>query len=282
MRSKDRFRWRQVVTQSTRRQALAGLGAVGASFGLSACTLPISPFCPGNPIISDPDTPLTIDVHAHVFNGSDLQVDGFISQILALDKPELKALGPILRELGRDFAPTAKEELGELQKLASAFLACDNRAATRIIEVYKDASYRKAVIELKVALRRAQARRTFATQSGAAEIARQIRALPKNRSDYKVARRRKLQQTPESITASGGIDFIIRNFQYRYVNVHDYLVEYSIGKERENRLDRCSFSRFRLANWEGRFHAYSVRRPDYRDGANCAVDERSSALLCAV
>lgn len=253
---------------------------MGASYALSACsTLPISPFCPGDPIISDPNTPLTIDVHAHVFNGSDLQVEGFISYILALDNPAFKRFGPILQELGRDFAPTANDELAQLQQLGSALWACDDRASAQIIERFKDAGYRNAVIELKGALRRAQARRAFVVDPISAEIARQIQALPENRFDYKLSRRR-LQQAPESIGVAGAIAFIIRNFQYRYVNVHDYLLEYSIGKERKVDLILAHLVDF---DWGKRpAHPNSIRRASCGDGTHCTVDEWASALFCAL
>jgi predicted TIM-barrel fold metal-dependent hydrolase len=221
-------------SHSTRREAIIGLGAFSASVGLSSCgTLPISPFCPADSIISDPNTPLTIDAHAHVFNGSDLQVEGFVSYILGLDNPAFKDFGPILQELGRDFAPTANQELAQLQQLHGALFSCDNAIAFNITEALADTGYQRAATELKGALRRALARRIFTARPLSAEIARQISHLPASRHDYKVLRRRRFREAPESIAVSGAIDFIIRNFQYRYVNVHDYLFEYSIGKQRK-------------------------------------------------
>src|SRR6185295_7066989 len=35
------------------------------------------------------------------------------------------------------------------------------------------------------------------------------------------------------LTVDGAFDFVMRNFQFRYVNVHDYLVEYSAGPRRK-------------------------------------------------
>jgi hypothetical protein len=48
----------------------SGLGF--ATGGCDGLTSPIRPICGNSPSVSDPLTPLTIDVHAHVFNGSDL------------------------------------------------------------------------------------------------------------------------------------------------------------------------------------------------------------------
>src|ERR1700687_4536520 len=102
----------------TRRQALATLGCLGANLGTSACSLPITPFCPTDPTISDPSAPLTIDARTHVFNGSDLQIFGFFTRILAANNSAFQGFGEILQELGRDFAPTANEEMAELQRIA--------------------------------------------------------------------------------------------------------------------------------------------------------------------
>jgi predicted TIM-barrel fold metal-dependent hydrolase len=160
-----------------------------------------------------------------------LQIEGFFSNILALNNPILKDFGPILQALGTNFAPTADQELTELNRLGNALWTCDNVTSFQMIETYKDVGYTNAVIELKAALRRAQLRGAFRPISG--EIAQQIHALPEKRSEYKRFRRARLRAGPESITVSGGLEFIIRNFQYRYVNVHDYLFEYSTGKERK-------------------------------------------------
>ena len=91
----------------SRRQAVTCIAGLGAQIGLSACSLPITPFCPTDPTISDPSAPLTIDIHTHVFNGSDLQVRGFFNWVVLNNGAS--ELGAILQELGRDFAPTAAE-----------------------------------------------------------------------------------------------------------------------------------------------------------------------------
>ncbi len=217
----------------TRREALAALGCLGASLGVSGCSTPITPFCPTDPTISDPSSPLTIDVHTHVFNGSDLQVKGFFDSILAINNKSLKGFGEILQQLASDFAPTAAQEIAELQNLEVVLRACDTRGSTEVMYSYREEGYRRAVRELKTALRRAQARRLGRSSYISPEIANQINNLPSAYSDYKVLRRHNLRATPESITVSGAMDFLIRNFQFRYVNVHEYLLEYSQGKSRK-------------------------------------------------
>ena len=217
----------------TRRQALAAISWLGASFGVSGCSIPITPFCPTDPTISDPSTPLTIDAHAHVFNGSDLQIEAFFDLIVAVDNPSLKGFGQLLQELGRDFAPTAAEEMAELLKIDAVLRTCDTRGSLQAFDSYRQTGYAKAVHGLKAALQRLRARRLRSNESIFLEIGRQIDALPERYSDYKVSRLRTARLSPESINVAGGIDFIIRNFQFRYVNVYDYLLEYSQGRARK-------------------------------------------------
>jgi hypothetical protein len=216
----------------TRRQALAGMGSLGASIGLSACSTPITPFCPTDPTISDPFAPLTIDVHTHVFNGSDLQIGGFFEWILGVNNPSLKGFGKILAALGRDFAPSAAEELAELQRFEALLRSCDARVASEAFNITRQAGYSRAVIGLNAALNSVRTGRIGQSSYVSPEIATQIHALPRTYSDYRMSRLRPLRVTPESITVSGGVDFVIRNFQFRYVNVYDYLGEYSQGKAR--------------------------------------------------
>jgi hypothetical protein len=220
----------RAMIKFTRRQALATLGCLGASLGTSACSLPITPFCPTDPTISDPSAPLTIDAHTHVFNGSDLQIRGFFTRILATNNSSFQGFGEILQELGRDFAPTANEEMVELQRIAGVIRLCDFRATSQMMGSYRQAGYNRAVKGLKAAARRARLRGL--THNISAEVERQIDALPESLARYKTLRRHNAALSPESITVAGGIDFIIRNFQFRYVNVYDYLLEYSQGKKR--------------------------------------------------
>jgi hypothetical protein len=183
----------------TRRQALASMGCLGAGFGASACST-ITPFCPTDPTISDPSTPLTIDAHTHVFNGSDLQIEGFFTRILAANDPSLQGFGEILQELGRDFAPTANEEIAELGRIDVVLRACDLRGSAQIMDSYRQAGYGRAVYGLKAALRRARTRRPGRTPYISPEIERQIGALPETISEYKASRLRKLRLSPQSIS----------------------------------------------------------------------------------
>src|SRR5258707_6176360 len=70
----------------TRRAAMAGL----AGSALGACHSPIDPIDPSDPKLTDASTPFTCDVHSHVFNGADLQIERLFNDVIALDTPELR------------------------------------------------------------------------------------------------------------------------------------------------------------------------------------------------
>src|SRR3974390_2600356 len=78
---------------------------------------PITAFCPDDPRISNPNSPLTIDVHGHVFNGSDIQIERYISLVRARQTPALKDLGEILQEVGWAVAPSGAQEISVLRQI---------------------------------------------------------------------------------------------------------------------------------------------------------------------
>ena len=214
----------------SRRQALAAMGGLGASLGLSGCSIPITPFCPTDPTISDPTTPLTIDVHAHVFNGSDLQIEGFLTRILARDDRETyEEAAELLAELGRYFAPSAAVEFGELQRIDAVLRSCNGNGVIQVLDDEREAGYRRARRELKTALQSIRSRkRRFASS----RLAQQIDNLPESYSEYKTLSLRS-RFSVRKATADGAVEFLIRSFQFRYVNVYQYLLDYSRGRTRK-------------------------------------------------
>ena len=80
-----------------RRIITAGMSAVGSSF-LSGCgllarifniTKPIPPCSTASTIATEQSPDLTIDVHAHFFNGTDLQVREFIQKNVDVHFPKV-------------------------------------------------------------------------------------------------------------------------------------------------------------------------------------------------
>jgi hypothetical protein len=214
----------------TRRQALSTIGGFGASLGLSGCSIPITPFCPTDATISDPTTPLTIDVHAHVFNGSDLQIKGFLTKILARDDPNTyQEAAELLAEAGRDFAPSASQELAELQRIDEVLRSCNGNAVVQVLIAERERGYRRARRELKLALQSIRSRkRRFAS----GPLGQEIDNLPESYSEFRTLSSRS-RFTLRKATAFGAVAFLIRNFQFRYVNVYQYLLDYSRGNTRK-------------------------------------------------
>lgn len=211
-----------------RRSFLVESAGFACSIGLSGCAgfvIPIPPTCANDPTITDPSTPLTIDVHAHVFNGSDLQVNAFLQHIL-----RIPGIGPILQEVGWGTAPTGMAELAQLQKVRQALGDCKADLFLSLLEHDRENQYQLGYTELNRAADQV-ARRPTLQSAATADAIRQIRNLPRSYTQYR--ERRQIRAFQRNITLPSAIDFILRNFQYRYVNVFDYLHEYSLGRERK-------------------------------------------------
>lgn len=215
----------------TRRQALAAMGGFGASLGLSGCASPIVPFCPGDPTISDPTTPLTIDVHTHVF-GSDLQVFGFYNYVVrrSID-PQLLSL--LLETLAGAFVPTAAEEMVALTQVEEALRSCNTPVFLQVLNAHAQDRYNYFLSQLKTANRNIRARQFARGSTSRSRLDNLVENLPKNYSDYKALQRNKARFALADTTTWGEIDFLQCNFQFRYVNVYDYLQKYSTGRARK-------------------------------------------------
>ena len=105
---------------------------------------------------------LTIDVHMHIFNGTDLQVAEFIKRNQDLDFGQvLKDLaGDLIQDLSWSLAPTAQEETRELAELAK----CGGVAAMKDrIEAHRENAFRNA----RNALRKTKVFREYLEGRGA-------------------------------------------------------------------------------------------------------------------
>lgn len=225
-------------THFSRRQWLLGLSSIGLTVGASGCGVFVrhpNPFCPNDPDISDPNTALTIDAHVHVFNASDLQIDDFFSRVLARKNKAVQDLGPVLQEIGWDLAPSGAEELEALRQVRAALTSCDVKGQRGVAAAFRQNGYQRGVTQLQEALARAQQKAAGRGLRRAVpdDVARQIRALPDSAERYRAQRRSARRLSRRELNIQGAIAFILRNFQFRYVNVYDYLRDYSSGPTRK-------------------------------------------------
>ncbi len=219
-----------------RRGLLSGLSAAGAGALLSGCQSigPIA-FCPDDPLVSNPMTPLTIDIHTHVFNGSDLQVNAFLQDVVAPDSEAAKSLGPILQELAWTLAPSGQAELARLEQVSAALAACSTgRSISDLVVADGQRQYEAGVSALQTAKRALSGRpRALRGERVSPAILQEIDRLPAKFTDFKRAYRGGNRPRDFAISPRGALDFIIQNFQYRYVTTFDYLQEYSTGRDRK-------------------------------------------------
>src|SRR4051794_7545582 len=102
----------------TRRAVLAGFAGTMAPL---AALAQVAPLCPADPAISNPQAPLTIDTHAHFFNGGDLQIRDFLAKTSLKElRPLSDGLGALLQVLAWHLAPNAQKEFAAMSRYAAA------------------------------------------------------------------------------------------------------------------------------------------------------------------
>ena len=223
----------------TRRQLTNGAlsAAATALSGCASWVKPLTFFCPNDPRISNPHTPLTIDVHAHVFNGTDIPVERFITLVHGIP-----ALGEVLQQVSWPVVPTGAEEIAVLRGINQQLSdGCGPNEFQRIHATHRSDQHRLGVQQLQQALKNVEARPSalISTTRQGKEVSDAIRSLSE---DYGVYRLRKKSISGGSMRAV--VDFLLQQFQYRYVNVFDFLMEYSAGQSRKIDLMVCHFLDF--------------------------------------
>src|SRR5882672_6482688 len=106
------------------------LASLSAALPLPGCATTQPPLCPNQRDISDAQSALTIDVHAHVFNGSDLQIQEFLSRVVVGHPnselfPIVQALGGMVQTLAWHLAPDAAAEMRALDAYDKQMQQCD-------------------------------------------------------------------------------------------------------------------------------------------------------------
>jgi hypothetical protein len=247
----------------TRRGALGGLGAMLGSSATGGCGGTALYGDPGARLPDpDPNTPLTIDVHSHVFNLSDTQFRDFVKHT----HPDQVAIVDMLGDLG-SLAPPADQELAALGGAGPSLLALPSISLPGAPDL-GERQYQEAVRSITVARDRLKASPNPRKNRSAVAIDAKLKQLKPTYQEYKNDRRDKRQvrlntalrqrsmaramsptatpfapsamsapcggtSTTEDATFEGLFDFVMRNFHYRYVNVHDYITEYSTSPTRK-------------------------------------------------
>lgn len=205
----------------TRRRVLQALSAL---LPLPACATQLTPLCPDNPTISDPKAPLTIDVHAHVFNGSDLQIKEFISQCVADDKASelhglVDAMGSILQLLGWSLAPNARTENRALDRYEKVMQDCSRADEIRraAAPAFQD-GYKLGRRELQTAVRTVQRSGASAEVLGPKPglpglgLGAAIESLPPTFGEFEARRSDRASVLGSQPHFLGYIDFVLHHF----------------------------------------------------------------------
>lgn len=223
----------------SRRKALALLTIAGASAAMEGCGLrrPIGGICPDLPT----STELTIDVHAHVFNGTDLPVKQYLDLVAPAN---METYGELVRQFGGILslaswlvAPSGNTELRALQGLMASHQKCPPGGSAPMVEGIRQNAYSRARKELQSAARKRRAvleGPTLALGDEGLGLAT-IEALPETDREFHSLRESSaVRRSPHSfaVTFGSAIDFVLEMFQYRYASYARYLTDFQNASSR--------------------------------------------------
>jgi len=184
---------------------------------------------------------LAIDVHSHIFNGSDLQVQEFFSQTIIKDddkKSELHELGRflsgILQGLAWSSAPGAADE-AKLIATSGSSLCARVPAALSVRDVAR-ADYlvgRQMLID--ATNRNPQVLRNPGVLGPTVEpdeMERAIREMPVTLDEFEQQRTDATKVLGSHPTLGGYFDFVVHAFNHRFVNADSYFGTYRSNAER--------------------------------------------------
>lgn len=223
----------------TRRAFVAALLAALAP---TSAVAELARLCPTDPTVSNPAAPLTIDTHAHFFNGSDLQIKEFLSQTTIGPDSELyplvKAMTGVLQVLAWHLAPNAQMERAAMAKYAARLKDCDGADQMRRMA---GGSYQEGYALGRRELRAAanvlnqtpQGAAVLGPTLGQAGLGAAIADLPETYDAFEERRADGTTVLGSQPTFLGYIQFLLHNFNYRHVNAIDYLTTYSKGSARK-------------------------------------------------
>jgi predicted TIM-barrel fold metal-dependent hydrolase len=218
------------------------------------------------------NSPLTIDVHCHIFNGTDLQVEKFLGDV-TFPTWWGKAAGEILELANWNLAPTGDEEKAKLEQLVHTCKAMGgntriSRAVHQKLDEYRNEGYkraRQAVLEVQQKSGASQAPRTGMMQSYRSEQDAKHQIFASFAApDYETFQQNlktpppltdnmkqeispqhergaltiqsavaKASAAAQPFSLQGAGNFIAQYFQYRYVSAQDYLNTFTPSARRD-------------------------------------------------
>lgn len=238
---------------NTRRKFMTTVVSLSALGTLPGCCLfrkNIKPVCSDSAMVSYLKGPLTIDSHCHVFNGTDLQVKEFVSRVMVNQSGPLgaviRAAGGLLQNLAWENAPTGDQELAALTDIVNELNKCNYAKTAPAIKDVENRGFQKGKAELRAAYARTPALKdvsqkranksllTSETERTQSDIVQELELVEKAESyeQYLAERNGARFVSPHGPSAQGVIAFVLQNFQYRYVTIHQYLSTFNVPGER--------------------------------------------------
>lgn len=183
--------------------------------------------------------PLTIDVHCHFFNGTDIQLERFIQKVPDANEGNLVAVdaAPLVEKINWAVAPKGKSEMKKLQSGdISEETACKGRTKARASSYGK---YRREVLRHPAEAEQAAGLAASPQKAGSASKL-QNSEVPRRKKYEDYVHDHNLAQcgsagSPNPLApflVGGEFPAVKEYFQYRYVALADYLHLYNQATER--------------------------------------------------
>ncbi len=229
------------ATRFTRRRIIEVMVLGWAGLVTACCSVKRKPasLCLNSPKLQNPHGTLAIDVHAHVFNASDLQIKEFVSRVAINDDGALgqmaRLFGSLLQSLGWSVAPSVQEELVILDQLGSD--SCAEKNLPKALFEVRDNQYKKTLEAIKarktniaaaVPMAFGQEQAALENELSSANLA--LGEMPDTYEGFKMGERassagdavQPMQAGPRS-----ALDFLVEHFQYRVSSVARYFNDYN-------------------------------------------------------
>ncbi len=196
---------------------LGGYAAVAA--GLQGC-FPPKPSPVSNPDLDTPKPELLIDAHVHLFNGADLQVEGFIKTLEKTDSPFLKPMvntvAAVMQKISWKTAPDYHREKQKLDDLKHQ----KSSAREALYEDIAREQYKEAARALGNALDQLRVEKDLYDSDLLDRIEKDLGTFRDNED-------KSMDQPKLSLGKLHAVTrFILEFFQYRFLSAHHYLRTY--------------------------------------------------------